>query len=217
MTFFLILISIYWIFLGAIWGRIDGGGIAKVSEWVERILVMISFVISTATFASVWSLFALIGVAGIATGHGQWFLSRTIKAIGPEKLDFIVKLFFGQDPRTKEGYKAWRDDNWINVPDAIVEEIAREMKAYGDKKLYWRCVFGMFVSGTLVGLPAFVLCMLYQQWYGVLFLLTGVVKAASYVIGWTFFKSTEPAEYINGGGRNLICFLVMYLALMTIL
>lgn len=213
MIFFLFVVSIYWVFLGAIWGRIDGGGIADVKEWVERILVMISFVISTAVFASAWSLFALTGMVGIATGHGQWFLSRTIKAIKPEKLDFIVTYLFGQDPRTKEDYKAWRGDNWINAPDAIVEEITRELKVYSDSKLYWRCVFGMFVSGTVVGLPAFFLSIFFGEWAGCLFLLTGVAKALAYIISDVFFKRTEPAEYINGGLRNVICLAIIFLSL----
>jgi hypothetical protein len=51
--------------------------------------------------------------------------------------------------------------------------------------------------------------------YGAIFLLTGVVKTAAYLIGWKLFKSTEPAEYINGGGRNVLCLAVIYFALMT--
>lgn len=202
--FFAFLISIKFILLGAVYGRLDGGGIAKVSEWVERSLVMFSFVLACASFSGLWSLLAYLGVVGIATGHGQYFLARTVKYVKPEKFDFIVRMAFGPDPRSNTAFSGF-PPMYAPIEDA--------MKAYGLKKLYWRCVFGMFVTGTLVGIPAFVIAAAFGKLYGVLFLLTGVVKAISYMIGWQFFKSTEPAEYINGGARNAVCLAVIFYAL----
>lgn len=197
---FLILFAIYWIVPGAIWGRVDGGGIAKVSEWVERTFVMLPFLISTAVIAGPWCFTAYSGVAAIATGHGQYFLARMIKYVKPEFFDFLVRPFFGADPRSNPAFK--------NFPVGY-GPIEEAVKQYGRTKLYWRCVFGMFVTGTLLGLPAFVLCMVYQKWYGALFLLTGIVKALSYMIAYAIFKDTKQAEYINGALRNTICLGIM--------
>lgn len=44
-----------------------------------------------------------IAVLGKRLGHGQYFDLKTFvgRIIEPEKIDFIVKLFFGRDPQTK--------------------------------------------------------------------------------------------------------------------
>lgn len=199
MTFFVFLASIKVIFLGAVYGRLDGGGIAKVSEWVERSLIMFFFVLACTPFAGLWSLLAYAGVIGIATGHGQYFLARTVKHISPERLDFIVRLFFGQDPRTKYTQKD-------NIEAAIA--------AYGNNRLYWRCVFGMFVTGSFVGLPAVIISLCFGAFTPALWLsLTGVVKALAYMTGYALFKNTESAEYINGAGRNVLCLGAIFWAL----
>ncbi len=217
MIFFTVLASLYFIFHGAIHGRVDGGGIAKVSEWVERTLVMSGFVIACAPFAGLWALTAYSGVAGIATGHGKYFLAMLAKATGPEFFDFIVSWFFGKDPRTSDEYKKWRGEKWSSAPQEIKDKLHLELQTYGHGRLYRRCVFGMFVTGTLVGLPAFVVSIVFGKLYGAFFLLTGIIKALSYIIGWEVFKSTEPAEYMNGGGRNALCLIVILFAVLAIL
>lgn len=189
MTLFIILATIKVVFLGAIYGRLDGGGLANVREWSERSLIMFFFVLACAPFAGLWALLAYLGAIGLATGHGQYFPSLTIKYIKPQGVDFIVKLFYGTDPRTVNG-------------DADV---------YGMKKLARRARFGMFVTGTLVGLPACIIALCFGAFVpALLFSLTGVVKAFAYSIGYKYFKSTEIAEYVNGGGRNLLCLIAIF-------
>lgn len=218
MILFLTLLTIYFIFWGAISGRLDGGGlVADVKEWLERILVMFAFVLACAPFAGFYAFFSLIGVAGIATGHGQYFLSLAVKAIEPEFFDFVVRLFFNQDPRTAKKFTVWRNEKWLIAPQSIKDEVLKDMNAYGLKKLYWRCVFGMFVTGSIVGLPAFILAIYFEKSYGTLFLLTGVVKSLSYMTAWKFFKNTEAAEYMNGGGRNALCSIVIVFFLLAII
>ena len=202
MEFFYVLIAIKVILLGAVYGRLDGGGIAKVSEWIERSLVMFFFVLACAPFAGLWALLAYAGVVGIATGHGQYFLSIAVKFIKAQGVDPFIKLFFGADPRTSIKFKKMSGAARIST-----------ITKYGKRKLYWRNVFGMFLTGTLVGLPAFIISMCFGQWWGSLFLLTGVVKALAYMTGFLFWKSTEPAEYINGGLRNIICLSVIAMVL----
>lgn len=208
MTFYYFLISFYAIFLGAVWGRVDGGGIAKVNEWLERSLIMFYFVLACAPFAGLYALWAYAGVLGIATGHGQYFLNRAIKYLGDradgskgtyERVDPVVRLLFGRDPRTDTKYAGLdKDVQFIQIKKAMEE--------YGTTKLYWRNVFGMFCTGFFVGLPAAILAACFQQWVVVgLMLLTGPVKALAYVVGYQLFNNTESAEYINGGLRTALC------------
>lgn len=203
MTLFYILFGIFWVSLGAVFGRIDGGGITKTYEWVERILVMFSFLLTCSLFAGPLALIALIGVVGIATGHGQYFPSITTKYIKPERLDIVVKRFFGNDPRTNHSY--------ANIPDGD-KRLENDISIYGKRKLYFRCLFGMFITGSLVGLPSYILGVSYGYPEAVLFLLTGPIKALSYAISEYITPGyTELAEYLNGGGRYLICLMVIIL------
>lgn len=223
MAIFIFIASVYFIFHGAIHGRIDGGGIAKVSEWVERTLVMSGFVMAAVLFSDWWGLLAYAGVVGIATGHGQYFLNRAVKYIGDkpdgkkgsyERVDPIVRLLFGKDPRT--------DTKFANMPKAEqVISMRGEMEVYGMTRLYWRNVFGMFVTGSLVGLPAAIISVCFGQYQcAAIFACTGIAKAIAYVIGYRFFvkkenpSGTEAAEYINGGLRNVICLAVILLVVL---
>jgi len=211
MTFFLILAALHVVFLGAIYGRLDGGGIASVNEWVERTLIMFFFVLACAPFADYWAVLAYIGVAGIATGHGLYWLSRTVKYTTPERLDFFLRPFFGADPRTN-----------IALKNAPVADVQAAMQTYGLKKLYWRCAAGMFVTGTLVGLPALVLALVYGEWIAaVCFAATGIVKALAYMTGYAIFgpttRETEFAEYANGAARNALCLTAIYATINALL
>lgn len=211
MTLFYIISFLYAIGINAVLGRIDGGGIIKMKEWLERLLIMGFFVMAASTFAGWFGLLAAIGVFGIATGHGQYFLNRAIKPIEPEKLDAIVRLFFGDDPRTNEKYNYIRGKIFS---ENDIPKLREEIAAYGLHKLYWRNVFGMVVTGSVVGLPAALLAILYGQWYAAaLFSMTGVLKAIAYMLGWHLRHSTVVAEYINGGLRGLICTLVIFSSL----
>lgn len=211
MTFFHILAAIHTVFIGAIYGRLDGGGITKTHEWVERSLIMFFFVLACAPFAGLWAIVAYIGVLGIATGHGQYFVSLTLKAIEPEKVDFLVSLIFGRDPRTNEQWKGFRGGNIFGQHK---EKLEQQMKDYGLNRLYWRCAFGMFCTGFLVGLPSVILSIIYgQYWAAALFAQTGTVKAIAYVLSDKIGKGTEGAEYINGGLRNTICCAVIFVLL----
>jgi hypothetical protein len=206
MILFYTLVALWLVFHGAIYGRLDGGGTFKPPELVERILIMYAFVVACSIEAGAWSFLAAAGGVGIATGHGQYFLQLRRMFIRPEYFDFLLTPFFGKDPRTTQAV--------ITLPENH-PDIEKAVNDYGIKKLYWRCVAGMFVTGTIVGLPAFVILAFYVSPYSLLFLLTGVLKSLSYMFAWRFFKSTVPAEYINGGGRNALCLLVILLTIIN--
>lgn len=188
--------------LGGFFARMDGGGGPKTPEIVERFLCMTYFVLGCLPFAGVYALAAYIGVVGIATGHGQYFLARTLKAIKPERFDFIVAWVFGADWRVQFE----KDHVFSQVEIDRYFTVIRQA-------LYRRCVFGMFVTGTLIGLPAAILSLVFGQWIGLLFLLTGVVKAAAYVFGYEVFRSTLIAEWVNGMLRTAICLAVLFVCL----
>lgn len=224
MILFGILIAFYVVAAGAVLGRIDGSGdgvilVKDLPEWVERSLIMFFFVMACAPFAGAYALFSYAGVVGIATGHGQYFLSRAVKYMGrkpdgsrgtSERVDPFVRLFFGQDPRTDTKFNTLSGAAQTNA-------IRAAMNDYGMTKLYWRCVFGMFATGTLVGLPALVVSVSFGAYLpAVFFALTGVVKALAYMIGYKIFNNTESAEYINGGGRNVLCLLAITFALIGV-
>lgn len=192
------------IILGAIFGRLDGGGILNTPGWVERFLIMLYFVLACLPYAGWASPLAFIGVAGIVTGHGMYFLSLSAKAVKPEWFDFVVRPFFGEDPRAAPLFVRFID-NEFEMSVEQRDEIQDAMNNYGLKKLYRRCVFGMFVTGSIVGLPAALLCLCFGAWLPALLLsLTGVVKAAAYVIAHRLFQSTVQAEYGNGGARTAL-------------
>lgn len=197
MDFFYALASLKAIFLGAVYGRLDGGGITSTHEWIERSLIMFFFVLACAPFAGYWSLLAYLGVIGIATGHGQYFLN--LKNPYPQKefkerVDPFVSLLFGPD------WRAQFDSNH----DFTKKQIKKYEEIKG--KIYWRNVFGMFCTGALVGLPAAALAVTFSQYIVCgLFLMTGPAKSISYAIsdklGWGYVGG----EYINGALRNAIC------------
>lgn len=198
------------LFLGAIFARMDGGGIVKTPEIVERLLVMSFFVFACWPSAGMYSVLALIGMVGIATGHGQYFLSMLVKAINPQRLDIIVEYFFGTDPRTLEKYDNYKEEKWVNVTPAVQEDLHNELEKYSYTKLYKRNLFGMFVTGSLEGLPAGIICLLSGNILGIVLLLTGFTKATSYFICNKLGFTTEPAEYIKGLLRNLLCLIALY-------
>lgn len=179
--------------LGVLLARIDGG-LFVVPKIITRLLIMVPITAACYLFAGWYCLFAFLGIFGLITGHGQYFLKRMPKYIKHEKMDFIVKLVFGEDPRTRKDF--------YNANKALKELM---IKAYGNNKLYWRCVFGMFITGTMLGLPGMILALAYGQWliaFG--FAFTGFAKAAAYVVGYEMFDNTESAEYINGFMRSFV-------------
>lgn len=202
---FYTLIIIQFIALGAVYGRINGGGIED-QRLISRIIIMSAFVLACSVYVNWWALFAFLGMFGIATGHGQYFLDRQL--VGQkervERLDFIVKWIFGKD---------WRENYSEN--HKFTEAETEKYYSVIRKPLYWRNVFGMFLTGSLVGLPSAVIMLCIGQYIpAVLFACTGIAKALAYIIG-DFIQDkfskqgTVIAEYLNGGLRNALCLLVM--------
>ena len=199
LTLFLIIILA--VVIGAWLGRMDGGGWPNTPELLERLCIMSFFALACFPFAWGWSVLAYLGGVGLATGHGQYYLNRVVKLdMRDEYFDFLVRPFFGHDPRL--------------LPASSVTTLTQYVESYGHTKLYWRCVFGMFVTGSLVGLPAALIAIKFGRFdEAVLLSLTGVAKALAYIIGYEFWGSTAPAECINGGLRTLLAMTALFITL----
>lgn len=206
--------------------RMDGGAPPKVNEWVERLLCISVFTYTAWTISQDWwTLVSLLGIFGLATGHGTYFLNRMVKAVEHERLDFLVRPFFGADPRANKKYKAYRGSKWNSAPKSIRVQVEADMHAYGYTKLYWRNVFGMFVTGSLVGIPTAILAVVYGAYIDSIFIAcTGFAKSFAYMAGYFMYKKgwlqnlsttkigkylnhdTAMGEYLNGVLRTALCF-----------
>ncbi len=203
--------------IGALLGRIDGGGLIKCPNLLEKSLISAYLVFACLPFADWFALLAFAGFAGIATGHGLYFLSMRGEAASPEFFDFLLVPFFGKDPRTKSEFASLRGLEQDELTKEQIVYLERAIVNYGAGKLYWRCVCGMGITGAIWGLPAAILAICFGAWpQAILFLLTGPIKAAAYAISWQWFGSTVQAEYINGGGRTAVVLMALIIGVMKI-
>lgn len=122
-------------------------------------------------------------------GHGQYMTLNFYNHKWPksdEKLDFVLVPFFGKDPRIGKSINA-----------GIVN-------AYGNKKLYYRCLAGLFVKSALISVP---LCLLNP-----LAALGALAMPIAYALSWKlipdfqgkFFNATQLAEFLFGALIGLI-------------
>lgn len=156
-------------------------------------------------FTSVSFLPALVAsiacLVAVLKGHGTWMSYRDLgRCIEPEWLDWIVNIFFGKDPRffTSEG----------RCPTEPLRK--HKVESYGVKKLYWRGIFGMSLSGLFSTIPVGIVT-------GNIFIgLCGALKGLAYLCGrklhpnvydgaakvrigkFTLVSDTEWGEFLTG-------------------
>lgn len=210
LTFWLVASSVI---LATAWAsRMDGGGPPKTPEIVERLIVMLPVLAYGSLYGWVAMFIASVGVVGRATGHGLYFLARQIKATTPEFFDFILRPFFGRDPRTADEFADLRGLRVEEIPVERLKEINAAVDAYGYTRLYWRCVAGMSLTGLIVTLPlAGILIAAGEVLSPMIVLLAGAQKGFSYIVGYTIHTKswnrnfpmylhddTEIAEFLNG-------------------
>lgn len=201
-TLLLVVFFIQSAFLGAMFARMDGGGVFESAQWTQRSLVMSQIILGCIPFAGWYALAAFAGVLGIILGHGTYMPTLAPQPSSPERLDFIVRLFFGRDPRAGEEFKQWRDLPANQIPKEITAKVRAAMEAYGVSRLRRRAYFGMFVTGSITGLPAAILALYFGAYIpAALFAMTGIAKAGGYWIGWTFWRNTEAGEWTHGALR----------------
>ena len=100
-----------------------------------------------------------------STGHGQYMSLGTVwKPIKPEKLDWIVRLWFGVDPRTR---------NPLPEPEDI----------------YDRCLLGLAVVGVAAVIGGVIALGYLNPIAGLVLAIGGALKAVGYTIGWYIYPS----------------------------
>ena len=159
----------------------------KNSIWSLAQVLAIPYIIGA---PQVWYvlLLAYLGNFLKTLGHGLYFsLGTVIKYIKPERIDPFIKLFFGTDPRTIQS-RLFTIDYSI-----LVEE-------YGKNKLYWRCVFGMAISGLLAALGTLLVLLGSGAYLDALIIALGasIGKSGGYMIGYKFDKQIGLEANITG-------------------
>lgn len=199
----LTLLGIPFILLGSLLSRMHGGGkhLGKIGDFIDRYsleaFLLALPLIPILYFNGVTLLLSLFAYAtaviALRKGHGQYMtLPYSEKIINAEDIDIIPTLFFGEDPRvSKTGH--------VILEEAVLGDKIYE---YGKKKLYWRNVFGMSISGLTVTLLSSILLLSEAFFTGaIILLLGGTAKSIAYVIGWKLKdndEATELAEYLRG-------------------
>lgn len=137
----------------------------------------------------------ILAVAGCCAAHGQWMsLGTVIKYIKPERFDFIISLFFGRDPRSfsSPATMAANDEGLTTYYQGLVDR-------YGKKKLYWRCVAGLGLSGVLITAgPGLMLALAGYPLAGLILGLCGATKAPGYMVSWKCGQGTAGGECLTG-------------------
>lgn len=173
--------------LGALISRAHGAG------WLPKVILSLLWALPFAALPAAhfwlnwWSLLAVLCLGFCALGksmaHGQWMSLGTVwKYIKPERMDFIIKWFFGNDPRSLV---------------AKTVNITREIKY---NKLYWRCVSGMALKGVLSVSGAVVTFGFINPWFSVIMLVSGASCGLAYMIGWAVYPkhATVIGEVLKG-------------------
>lgn len=115
---------VYKIFLtivGAVIYRVRGGLVPAMPRPMDQILFALPFaaIVYKASSRNTIAFFIVLAltVLAIATGHGQYMdLGGVNYPVSPERLDFIVQLFFGDD----NFHNYWRDFFGLAVTGAAV-------------------------------------------------------------------------------------------------
>ena len=170
--------------LGAVIGRLHGQH-NNIPKLAEALLWAIPFGYVAFLYSNIYVSIPVVIITAMAmnTGHGQWFsLGRVWKRIKPERLDFIVTAFFGDDPR-------------INVAEHQTD------RPLIYDKLYFRCVFGMALKGLVRVLPCALVVTYSAPMLGLLLIFGGLLTAFAYALGHELFKPDQASvfgEYGSG-------------------
>lgn len=129
-------------------------------------------------------------LAGKATGHGQYMsFANSVKYMKEKRVDFILKWFFGKDPRTDETLKG------------KVFLVIKAIALYGKRKLWWRCFSGLSIVGFAAVSGAVLVMSFINPQAALIIASGGCLKAVAYALGWAVFKgdkATITGEFLTG-------------------
>lgn len=186
---------------GAFFYRMRGGA----PSWprpIEQMLFCSVLLFSMVAFGVVWWLTGSAYAAAVAaclTGHGTYFLSLSVESVEPERFDFLIRPFFGYDPRSTYPFIDLRGKDSHELTEEQRQSISTAMVAYGMRKLYWRGVAGLSLTGVIVTLIPGIAIMTEHFGAGLLVALSGAIKGPMYMLSHWRGWGTEGGEYGNGG------------------
>lgn len=140
-----------------------------------------------------------ISLVFFLTGHGQYMtLNFTEKFLrnetgwrvySSEKIDFLVRIFFGKDPR-------------IQPPNF---NLSYYIQKYGYVKLLFRCLFGLFLDAglTSLGLSLALLPVIGLYKAAIIFTSIALVGALSYLFSWKLYQMDVNKEIILSNPTSL--------------
>lgn len=169
--------------------RMNGGAPPVLPEAVDRLLALSAIIIFSFHIGPVEGIVSLLGIPLIGAGPGQYFLKMNIKFITAERVDPLLRPFFGLDPRTigvTEGnLKEWRNDR-----DRMTR-LADLVLAYGKRRLWVRNVCGLALVGLAPVLPVVVASLFHMKLTSAaLIALAGLWMGPAYVIGQQIAKTS---------------------------
>lgn len=180
-----VIFVLLFVLYGGFVSRWQGGGFFHAPKalinlaWAAPIAMVCALVLHSASGDSTMATAAFfvvtaLCVAGKGTGHGQYMsLGRVVKYMEPERLDFIVRLFYGRDPRT------------LGILDCSCRICAKErLDQYGHSRLVRRCLFGLSVIGMAAVFGGFAALVVVKPLAARALLFAGVTKAYWYWGGW---------------------------------
>lgn len=170
--------------IGSLIARLHGGD-NKIPKQIEAFLWALpqAYVASLATDNIVATIVLVTTMFAMNTGHGQYFsFARWYEKVTPERLDALVKPFFGDDPRfTYEGKPYERP---------IIYD-----------KLYFRNLFGMTLKGIVRVLPC-ALALYATPALALLLVFGGALTGLAYAFAHEIFDlrqhPTMYGEYASG-------------------
>lgn len=180
---------------GALFYRMRGGK-PDLPRPVEQVLFCSVLLWAMLVFGVQWEwvVISFIGaVAWCCSGHGQYFLGLQADRPGVESYDFLLRPFFGKDPRLNvqpypplSDFSMLSDDKWYNL----------QINTYGRARLYRRCLAGLALGGVLVTLfPGLAIALEGHICAGLAIALSGLLKAPVYLISDKAGKDTEGGEW----------------------
>lgn len=174
-------------FLGALLSRISGGMKPTLPGKLAQCLYSLLYFAAPLCLGFAWPWSVLAGgmaFVGKITGHGQYMdLGSWLLKTSPERVDFIVKWIFGDDP---------------NVTQTTILQPGN----------YWRDFFGLAVTGMLCAFGLFLALCFHGLFVPAFVVLAGgAAKSLAYDAGWksggfslikTLDKPTELGEALTG-------------------
>lgn len=191
--------------------RMNGGAPPMLPEAIDRLLALSPLIVFAFYVGPIEGLISLLGIPLIGAGPGQYFLRLERKFITAERVDPLLYMVFGRDPRTVDvsnyNKRAWNaDTGMLGRLDDLID-------AYGETRLWMRCACGLALVGLVPVVPVVGVCLFHVELTSAaLIALAGLWMGLAYAIGQQIARTefgqsimymsqdTEWGEFLRGFG-----------------